>query len=852
MDRRLALLYLLAGVAALGVETVWMRWLRDLLGATAPAASATLLAFFAGHALGAWWCGRRAAGFARPLAAYGWIELCAAAGALAAPALLALGELFLGSVYDALLGSPDLLNGARLGVALAATLPASFCFGAGFPAIGEAAVGSAEALGRRATALYAFNTLGAALGAALAAFVLPGRIGVWASYTAALLLLAGVALGALALDRLGGAPARAASGVPGDASAPAGRGLGAPLSLLVVVAALAGFCALALQVLAVQSLGLVLNGSVYAFGAVAVTVLVCLAAGSALVSVLERRTGFDPATLLGVALVGAALLAALFPAALARATGGLGSVGGGSPGLAYLAAALFTALATAGPVLLAAALLLPLCFALAGRRDGPGPGAGALLGQLVAANVVGGIAGALCAPYLLMPGLGLWGAFLAVAAVYALAAILLPARVPQQRRRRLGALLVGSLAVLGLASPLAVGGAGLRADEELLFSETTPAGLVQVVERPGGRLLRIDHHYALGGTAEQVHEERQAHLPLLLARAPRRVAYVGSATGISAGAALLHPVEELYVVELVPGVVRAARRFFADASRGVYESSRSRVVLDDARNFLRATGERFDLVVADLFVPWRAGTGSLYTREHFEAVRDRLRADGVFVQWLPLYQLSRPELEVIAATFLDAFPRTAVFRGDFYGRFPIAALVGFAGEPASPAAVSEAARSLAAAGVRDRWVSDPLGVWALYVGPLGAMSSTLEALPRNRDDLPWVESVAAGGHAGGERGKVDPVVGSAWMRFAEPLRVAAGGVADAIYPGLGPDQRRAVRGGALLQRAGALWVAGRADAAARAFADAASLLPERLVARAEADVTAAELWVVEPLPPGSP
>ena len=37
-----------------------------------------------------------------------------------------------------------------------------------------------------------------------------------------------------------------------------------------------------------------------------------------------------------------------------------------------------------------------------------------------------------------------------------------------------------------------------------------------------------------------------------------------------------------------------------------------------------ATRERFDMVNADLFVPYRSGAGSLYSKEHFESVRDRL------------------------------------------------------------------------------------------------------------------------------------------------------------------------------------------------------------------------------------
>jgi spermidine synthase len=363
-----------------------------------------------------------------------------------------------------------------------------------------------------------------------------------------------------------------------------------------------------------------------------------------------------------------------------------------------------------------------------------------------------------------------------------------------------------------------------------------------VVERGGERLIRVDNHYALGGTAERVHHERQAHLPLLLAPGARRVAYVGSATGISASGALAHPIESLHLVELVPGVARAAERWFGDANRGVYRDPRTRVVLDDARNFLRWTGERFDLVVADLFVPWQAGAASLYAREHFEAVRARLLPGGVFCQWLPLYQLSEPELRAIAATFLDAFPQAALFRGDFFGRYPIAALVGFAGPPPDPPAVAEAARRLAAAGVRDRWVTDPVGWAALYVGPLPAIREALAVAPRNRDDRLVVEQLAAATHAGGERGKIDPVVGPRWIAFTEPLRGAAGGAGDPVLTSLESELASAVAGGAALQAAGAYYAGGQVEAAARAFAAAARLLPPRLVADAPEDPTAAELW----------
>lgn len=888
MRRPLLLLYFASGLGALVVETIWMRWLRGLLGATAPAASATLVAFFAGHALGAAWAARacaaraqganseRSASGAPPyLQLYGRLELAAALAACTVPLGLALGEHALALVYDRVRDLPGTLALVRFAVALVASLPAAFCFGATFPVIAAAAVGSPSQLGARGGALYAANTLGAALGTALATFWLPGLVGVTATYGFAIACLAAAGGGAVLLSRgvteitepadapTAAEPAptlratpksraqrkrekklaerRAAS--PLEAARPALRPVARELGRrgLLALAVASGFGAFALQVLLVQSFAQVLNQSIYAFGAVLVVVLLAIAAAGALVAALQSRAGLDPRTLLGLALVAAALALAAFPAALARATHDFEYVGGDGGGLAYLAAALGVVVATAGPAILAASLIFPATFAAAGRsaRDG----AGSVLGRLVVANTLGAIAGAIAAPYLLMPAFGLWPSFAALSIGYGGAAVFVPEANLRWRIRRDLMLTVGWMIVVFRANPLAVPPFHLAPGETALAIETTPAAVVAVVERDRERLIRIDNHYALGGTAERVHQERQAHLPLLLAPQARRVAYVGSATGISAGGALSHPIESLHLVEIVPGVARAAELFFADANRGVYRDPRSHVVLDDARNFLRATRERFDVVVADLFVPWQAGTGSLYTREHFEAVRAHLDPGGLFCQWLPLYQLSEAELRVIAATFLDVFPNAALFRGDFYGSFPIAALVGFTGEAAQPAAIAEASQRLAAAGVVDRWVADPAGVWSLYVGPLAPAAAALAGEPRNTDDRPVIEQLAAATHAGGTRGKLNAIVGPKWVRFTESVRAAASG-RDPVFA-LDAEARRASDGGAALQMAGALYVTRETEAAARAFTTASELLPSRLVKDAEADATAAELWGVE-------
>ncbi len=851
---RAAVLFALSGAGALVVEVTWLRWLRELLGATAPAVAATTVAFFAGSAAGAALGAkfvRRGLSPRAALRGYAVLELGAASGALLTPLVLWVGDRLLGAVYPELAGSPAALTAARFALALAATAPTALAYGATWPLIGAAVLPSTTALGSRGSALYAANTAGAALGAGATAWWLPPWLGVAGTYGVGIALALAAAAGAWALARDADASALDAPEVPGPTDAPSASRILAP-----ALAALSGFVALAVQVLGVQAFAQVMNQSVGAFGAVLVAMLASLTVGGAIVAMMRIRGWARPRSILGWSLTLAALGFAGFPHWLFVATSGLEYVGAAGGGAAYVAAVLGIAIATLGPGLLAAACIWPSTLALAGSAApsgsddataiDAGSAAGARLGWLAAANTLGAIGGALVAPFVLIPWLGLWGAFLVVSGVCALAAVALAAEPGLPRWPRDVALAMGWMALLSSANPLSLPLTRTAEGEKLIDQRSGAAGVVSVVERAGERLIRIDNHYALGGTAEQRHEERQGHLPLLLHGAARRVAFVGTATGITAGAALVegHGVERLHLVEIVPDVARAAEAHFADANRGVYTDARSRVALDDAVNFWRHTAHRFDVVVADLFVPWRAGTGALYGAEHFERIRERLAPGGLFAQWLPLYQLSVDELAVITATFTDVFPTAAVFRGDFFGGYPIVALVGWVDEPSEPSAISAAATRLGASGVGDRWITDADAIWSLYVGPAPVDSEG--EISRNTSNRPVIEFLAAARHAGGSLGKTDPVTGSVWIEQAMVWRLAAR-IPDPLFPALPADAVRAREGGAALQLAGALYVAGRAGESSRALAIAADRLPTHILAEAEADASAAEVWFDPPV-----
>jgi hypothetical protein len=198
----------------------------------------------------------------------------------------------------------------------------------------------------------------------------------------------------------------------------------------------------------------------------------------------------------------------------------------------------------------------------------------------------------------------------------------------------------------------------------------------------------------------------------------------------------------------VPEVVTAAREDFADANSRVMDDPRVTVVIDDGRNYLAASPRAFDVIVGDLLVPWRPAEAPLYTREHFESVRRALTAEGVFCQWLPVYQLSAEQLAIVLRTFVDVFPSATLWRGNFIPDEPTLAVVGhLAARTLDAGAIDARVRALAAPADSDPFLAHPAGMWLFLVGPLHAQMPFFSGAPRNRDGEPWIELLSPRSHA---------------------------------------------------------------------------------------------------------
>jgi spermidine synthase len=152
-----------------------------------------------------------------------------------------------------------------------------------------------------------------------------------------------------------------------------------------------------------------------------------------------------------------------------------------------------------------------------------------------------------------------------------------------------------------------------------------------------------------------------SHLPMLLHKKPQKVLVIGLGSGMTLGAVSVHSsIEEITLVEIEPKVLGVARIFGA-YNHNVLQNPKLKVIVNDGRNFLMTTKDKFDLITADPIHPWFRGASYLYTTEYFKLVSEHLLPGGVACQWLPIYELSPEDVKSVVATFLNHFRYTMLW-----------------------------------------------------------------------------------------------------------------------------------------------------------------------------------------------
>jgi len=275
------------------------------------------------------------------------------------------------------------------------------------------------------------------------------------------------------------------------------------------------------------------------------------------------------------------------------------------------------------------------------------------------------------------------------------------------------------------------------------YREGVMAAVSVVEDAEGVARLRINNRQQEGSTSTRLVDARQALLPMFLHPAPHRALFLGLGTGVTSGSAAEAAGLQVDTVELLPEVIEASQHFlrvFDDPS----PNPRLNVMAGDARRFVRASSDRYDLIVSDNFQPARSGSGALYTVEHFKAAKQRLAAGGVFCQWLPLHQMDLRTLRSIVQSFLQAYPGGVAILASNSLETPVIGLVGRYEDARFDASavrqhLAQAAmpRPPAAFGL-----DDEMAVLGSVIAGPKALSRFAGNSPANTDDLPVVAYLA--------------------------------------------------------------------------------------------------------------
>ena len=206
-----------SGAASLAYQIVWMRRLALVFGNTTLATSTVLAAFLGGLAIGAWIWGLLAD--SRPQSTLGFFAIIEIAtglyGFASLPIFRVVQAMYL-AVYPPLANHSGLFTGVQFILSALAILPPTILMGASLPLLARFNISKTSGMAGTAGAIYGWNTLGAACGAAAATYSLLPGLGL--SSTIALAATVNVLVGVAAIymrSRKWAAPA----GAPADLSA---------------------------------------------------------------------------------------------------------------------------------------------------------------------------------------------------------------------------------------------------------------------------------------------------------------------------------------------------------------------------------------------------------------------------------------------------------------------------------------------------------------------------------------------------------------------------------------------------------------------------------------------------------
>jgi spermidine synthase len=674
------LLFTLSGFSGLIYESIWTHYLKLFLGHAAYAQTLVLAIFMGGMAIGSWLCSRYSARWGNLLAGYavaeGVIGICAMVFHTAFTRTIDLAY----TSFIPALANPAAVNTCKWTISALMILPQSILLGMTFPLMSAGILRLfPDRPGRTIALLYFTNSIGAAIGVLVSGFVLIRMVGLPGTMVIAGLI--NLVLASTVWFLIKGEQAGRSD------TAEAQRPLDEAVQendlyrLFLVASLVTGTASFIYEISWIRMLTLVLGSSTHAFELMLSAFILGLALGGLWIQRRIDRVGVPVRFLamvqvvMGVLALSTLLLYGNTFSVMQRLVLNLGKTDAGYA--LFNLSSIAIAIAIMLPTTFCAGMTLPLItFVLLREGDGE-----RCIGAVYAANTVGAIIGVFFAIHFGMPLLGLKGTIASGASLDIALGLVLLWRVAARHRNWRLPVVVTVVGVAAVAATLLLVdldlykmGSGVYRQGVLL-----PRDGFRHLYHLDGKTATVDvFRGAFGSTRINTNGKTDATIVMepgraaaideptmvLLAAIPMALhpqattaAAIGLGSGLTSQTLLTNPLlRRVDTIEIEQGIVAAANNFRPNVEL-VYTDPRSRIHVDDAKTFFSTHAGTYDIIVSEPSNPWVSGVSGLFSEEFYRLIQRNMSDDGLFVQWVQLYEIDVElvvsVLKAVSASFSD-------------------------------------------------------------------------------------------------------------------------------------------------------------------------------------------------------
>lgn len=674
-------LFSISGFAGLIYESVWSNYIKLILGHAAYAQTLVLTIFMGGMALGAWIIGRYSTQITNPLKWYAIIEgIIGVFGIAFHQEFLVLQDILFIQVLP-VVDWPFLASMFKWSTAAVMLLPQAILLGTTFPLMSAAIIrNDNRQSGHTLGMLYFTNSIGAAIGVLVSGFILIEKFGLPGTTLIAgyINVLLGICVWILSKSYECTAVAipsynREISSNP-------------PTNLFIVVAMLTGAASFFYEIGWIRMLSLVLGSSVQAFELMLSAFIAGLAFGSYYIRQRADRIKNPVIYLAWIQLIMGLCATATLPlytemySFMSYLIGGLEKTDAGYT--FFNVSSHIISLTIMLPATFMAGMTLPLLtntLIRLGGKEG-------YIGKIYAANTFGAIIGIVLAINVFMPFAGVKGVVLIGSVIdVSLGLLLLYFFVPKlfSHKKTLAPVSMIVICVFLFAQTpfeesvlssgvYRFGNSRLSPESETVFYEDGKTASIALIRSADGNISirtngKTDAHIAPltnPYSADEITMVMAAAVPLMYKPNSKTVANIGMGSGLTTHTFLsANTIDQVDTIEIENQMVKAAVGFGSRVERA-FNDPRSVIHIDDAKSFFSSQKNKYDIIVSEPSNPWVSGIGSLFTFEFYKQIQTHLNKNGLFVQWVQLYEININNVASIIKALGTAFKYYHVLNTD--------------------------------------------------------------------------------------------------------------------------------------------------------------------------------------------